>query len=46
MLAGWQAEALLRLATTEPQRVAAGALHLSDFKSRGLLVWQALTGRF
>jgi 15-cis-phytoene synthase len=46
MLAGWQAEALLRLARAEPQRVAAGALHLSEFKSRGLLVWQALSGRF
>jgi 15-cis-phytoene synthase len=46
LLAGWQAGALLQLARAEPQRVAEGTLQLSEFKSRGLLLWQALTGRF
>jgi phytoene/squalene synthetase len=46
LLAGWQAEGLLRLALREPARVAAGELVLSGFARDGGLLWQALTGRW
>ncbi len=44
VLAGWQAEALLRLAAMDPMSVAEGRLHLPEFTRRGKLLWQALTG--
>jgi phytoene synthase len=46
LLAGWQAEGLLRLAVKEPGRVGEGSLQLSDFSRRGRLLWQAFTGRW
>ncbi len=46
ILAGWQAEGLLRLAAKEPGRVGDGSLQLSDFSRRGRLLWQAFTGRW
>ncbi len=46
MLAGWQAGPLLRLAAAEPERVAEGRLHLSEFARRGRLLWVAATGRW
>jgi hypothetical protein len=46
LLAGWQAEALLRLAAKDPARVGDGALHLSEFSRRGRLLWQAVTRRY
>jgi phytoene/squalene synthetase len=45
LLAGWQAEALLKLAATEPDRVASGQLALSEFARRGGLLRAAVTGR-
>ena len=36
---GWQAEGLLRLAAAEPDRVATGALQLSEFSRRWGLLW-------
>jgi phytoene/squalene synthetase len=45
LLAGWQAAGLLRLAASEPDRVAAGQLSLSEFSRRGGLVLASLTGR-
>jgi phytoene/squalene synthetase len=45
LLAGWQADGLLRLAATEPERVAVGQLSLSEFSRRGGLVLATLTGR-
>ncbi|NIZ12674.1 squalene/phytoene synthase family protein [Phaeobacter sp. HF9A] len=46
LLAGWQAEAILKQARAEPQRVAAGALGVSEFRKRLSLMWQAGTGRW
>lgn len=46
LLAGWQAEAVLKLAARDPQAVADDRLHLSEFKKRGTLLWQATTGLF
>lgn len=46
MLAGWQAEALLRQVLREPQRVGDGSMGLSEFQKRGRLLWQGLTGQF
>ncbi|MDN5786093.1 squalene/phytoene synthase family protein [Pseudorhodobacter sp.] len=46
LLAGWQAEALLRLAVAEPGRVGEGRLHLSEFSRRGRLLWAAFSGRW
>jgi phytoene/squalene synthetase len=41
LLAGWQAEAILK------QSLTGGTLsQLSEFSRRGLLLWQSLTGRF
>jgi 15-cis-phytoene synthase len=45
LLAGWQAQGLLRLAASEPERVAGGTLALSEFSRRGGLVRAVLTGR-
>lgn len=46
LLAGWRAEALLRMAWQEPARVAEGRLVQSEFARRGALVWRGLTGRW
>ena len=45
-LVAWQVAGVLKQAVAAPGRVAAGALGLSEFDRRRLLVWQALTGRF
>lgn len=46
LLAGWQTEAVLRRAAISPGAVAAGTLGLSEFRRRGLLLWQAATQRW
>ncbi|TGD63061.1 phytoene synthase [Tabrizicola sp. WMC-M-20] len=46
LLAGWQAEGLLKQAARDPAAVAEGRLQLSDFARRGRLLWQATTGQF
>lgn len=46
LLAGWQTEALLRLAASDPMAVAEDRLTLSEFRRRGSLLWQALSGRW
>ncbi len=46
LLAGWQAEALLRQVAADPRVVGAGGLELSQFARRGGLLWQSLTGRW
>jgi 15-cis-phytoene synthase len=46
LLAGWQAEGLLRQVVRDPSVVADGRMGLSEFARRGTLVWQAVTGRF
>ena len=46
LLAGWQAEAVLRQVLADPAAVSAGRLGLSEFQRRGRLLWQATTGRW
>ena len=46
LLAGWQAQGLLKQAVAEPSLVGLGALGLSEFSRRKSLAWQAITGRF
>ena len=46
LLAGWQAEPLLKLAAVDPAAIAEGRLQLSEFKRRGGLLWQAVSGRW
>ena len=46
LLAGWQSHGLLHLARKEPHRIRTGALDLPEFRKRGALLWQSLTGRF
>jgi 15-cis-phytoene synthase len=46
LLAGWMAAPVLRLAEAEPGRVATGELAVAEFRKRGALLWQALTGRW
>jgi phytoene/squalene synthetase len=46
LLAGWQAEAVLRQALADPAAVSEGRLGLSEFRRRGGLLWQAVTGRW
>ena len=46
LLAGWQSEAVLKIAMADPAAVAEGRLHLSEFSRRGRLMAQALTGRW
>ena len=46
LLAGWQAEPLLRLVVHDPRVVAAGAMELSEFQRRKGLLWQAVSGRW
>ncbi len=46
LLAGWQAEAILRKAIREPERVASGSLGQSEFRRRAGLIWRAALGRW
>ncbi len=46
LLAGWQAETLLRQVQADPMVVAEGRMGLSEFSRRGRLIWQGLTGRW
>jgi 15-cis-phytoene synthase len=46
LLPGWMAEPVLRLAAAEPERVTAGNLSVAEFRTRGRLLWQALSGRW
>ncbi len=46
LLAGWQAEALLKQAVREPNLVAEGALGQSEFRRRAGLMWRAALGRW
>lgn len=46
LLAGWQAEALLKQVAADPRVVAEGLMGLSEFSRRGRLVWQAFSGRW
>lgn len=46
LLAGWMAEPVLRLAAAAPQRDGAGDLTISEFRTRGQLLWQTLGGRW
>ena len=45
LLAGWQAEALLRQVARDGGIVARGGMGLSEFGKRGRLVWAAFSGR-
>ena len=45
LLAGWQAEKLLRQAAVDPLAVPNGTLGQSEFNRRRGLLWQALMGR-
>lgn len=46
LLPGWQAEAILRRARDEPERVDSGTLRPSPARAQVTLMWQAATGRF
>lgn len=46
LLSGWQAEAILRQAIQQPERVAQGALGQSEFRRRVGLIWRAALGRW
>lgn len=46
LLVGWQAEAILKQARAEPQRVGEGLLGQSEARKRLGLIYQAATGRF
>ncbi|MFZ1340205.1 MAG: phytoene synthase, partial [Paracoccaceae bacterium] len=46
LLAGWQAEPLLRIAARDPAAVPEGRLLLSEFSRRGRLMWQAFSSRW
>lgn len=46
LLPGWQAGALLAQAARDPAAVAEGRLGLSEFRRRGGLLWQSLSGRW
>ncbi|MBT8152432.1 squalene/phytoene synthase family protein [Epibacterium ulvae] len=46
LLAGWQSGAILRQALTQPERVAQGALGMSEFRKRLRLMWCSTTGRW
>lgn len=46
LIAGWQAEGILKQAEADPQRVAAGALGLSEFRKRSSLMLRAITGHW
>ncbi len=44
-LAAWTAGPILRQAVADPRRIEEGALGLSEFRRRSLLLWAAATGR-
>lgn len=46
LLAGWQAESLLKQAIRQPERVAQGSLGQSEFRRRAGLMWRAASGRW
>ncbi|CUH81806.1 Squalene/phytoene synthase [Tritonibacter multivorans] len=46
LFAGWQADAILAQAEREPQRVAEGALGLSEFRKRSSLLLRSTFGRW
>jgi 15-cis-phytoene synthase len=46
LLTGWQAEGVLARALTDPAAVGEGRLGPSEFRRRGGLLWQALSGRW
>ncbi|KAE9631737.1 squalene/phytoene synthase family protein [Parasedimentitalea maritima] len=46
LLAGWQAEGILKQAIKQPERVVQGALGLSEFNRRSGLLWRAALGRW
>ena len=46
LLSGWQAEAILKQASSEPDRVAQGMLGQSEFQKKISLMRRALTGRW
>ncbi len=46
MLAGWQTGPILRQALAQPERVAQGALGMSEFRKRLRLMWCTSTGRW
>ncbi|MEM1078410.1 MAG: squalene/phytoene synthase family protein [Pseudomonadota bacterium] len=46
LLAGWQAESILKQAASQPQDVAAGVLGGSEFAKRAQLAWISATGRW
>lgn len=46
MLSGWQAEAILKQAMQQPERVAQGALGQSEFHRRAGLMWRAALKRW
>ena len=46
LLSGWQTEAILKQASTEPDRVAQGMLAQSEFQKKTGLLRRALTGRW
>ena len=46
LLAGWQAERLLRQVLADPSVVTKGGMGQSEFTRRGGLAWQAITGRW
>lgn len=46
MLLGWKAEAILKRAAAQPERVAAGALAGSEFSANAGLMFRAMTGRW
>jgi 15-cis-phytoene synthase len=46
LLSGWQAEAILKQAIRQPERVAQGALGASEFRRRAGLIWRASSGRW
>ena len=46
LLAGWQAEGILRQVRADPGAVRGGRLGVSEFSRRGRLLWQAFSGRW
>ncbi|MBY6065636.1 squalene/phytoene synthase family protein [Leisingera aquaemixtae] len=46
LLAGWQAETVLKQAIREPERVSQGALGQSEFRRRAGLMRRAISGRW
>ena len=46
LLSGWQGEAILKQASTDPDRVAQGMLGQSEFQKKTSLMRKALTGRW